>query len=175
MVILNPQLWIFHLIGVLGICSLILFFAWLRNPHSPIGYLIPNWGFDISIGGYYTQSGIFSFSSLLGNTFHKRDSQNCHKATPLTSSPYQISSKEITDHHISSKAIKMSHQNFTSKFLIKISQQIVSSKCCIKMSHQTVLSKCFTKMFSSKYLMEMSHGNVSSECFIKMSHQNVLS
>ena len=40
-----------------------------------------------------------------------RDSQNCQKAIPLTSSPYKRSSKVITGHQSSSKAINMSHKN----------------------------------------------------------------
>ena len=40
-----------------------------------------------------------------------RDSQNCHKAIPLTSSPYERSSKVIRGPQSSSKAINMYHKN----------------------------------------------------------------
>ena len=43
--------------------------------------------------------------------YNTRDSQNCHKAIPLTSSPYQRSSKVITGHQSYSKAINMSHKS----------------------------------------------------------------
>ena len=69
-----------------------------------------------------------------------RDSQNSHKAMPLTSSPYQRSIKVIRGHQISSKAIKISHKCVLSKFHIDPP---------IKMSHQNVPSKCLPFFFST--------------------------
>ena len=52
--ILNPQLKIFYLIGDWGIVPLVLF-CWLKNTQTPIGNIIPNWGYVICNWGYYLQ------------------------------------------------------------------------------------------------------------------------
>ena len=57
-------------------------------------------------------------------------------------------------------AMKISHQNFSSKCLVKMSNRNVPSKCLIKMSHKNVSSKC---------LIKLSHLNGSSKWLIKMS------
>ena len=50
-----------------------------------------------------------SMSQLSWNIYRTRDSQNCHKAIPLTSSLYQMSLMVIPGHQTSPNAINLYH------------------------------------------------------------------
>ena len=62
---------------------------------------------------------------------------------------------------------KMSHQNFSSKYLIKTSHQNVPSKCLIKKSHKKCKGKGKGK--GKSYFKSMHTNTICEGCFIKES------
>ena len=71
--------------------------------------------------------------------FNTRDSQNCHKAIPFKSSPYQRSLQVIKVFQRPPKClVKMSHKNFLSKCFVKMSHSVLYVLSII--IHQCILS-----------------------------------